>query len=174
MEIKVEKITDESLMQWACSMTIDQASSATLDSIYRCEHSPMRTQMFKVEMNDIPTYVSVHFVRHPQGVVPFVKSNRSDRCGRGKVIDRDSPVNHGMIINAQALINIARKRLCMQADHKTRNVMLALKKAIGEVDPALEKYMVPECEYRRGCNELKPCGYWEGVDSSDEVSKYAI
>lgn len=163
MEIKIEKITDEPLMQWACSMTIDQASSATLDSIYKCEHSPMRTQLFKVELRDIPTYVSVHLVRHNQGVTHFVKSNRDDRCGRGKLIDRMSPVNHGMIINAQALINMAKKRLCKQADNRTYNVMSMLKSAMKVADPALAKYMVPECEYRRGCNELKPCGHWEAV-----------
>jgi hypothetical protein len=162
MKIIVKKITDEALMRLACSYTINAESKMTLEKIYRCEHSPMRTQMFTVEMIDVPTFVSVHFVRHKHGVEHFVKSNRDDRGG--VLADRNTPVNHLMLCNAQALINMSRKRLCRTAHDETVAVMRAVKRAVKSVDWYLAEYMVPECEYRQGCHELKPCGYWDAVN----------
>jgi hypothetical protein len=158
--VTVEKLTDERLMQRACAITIDKDSKATLDSIYDCEHSPIRTQMFWIEMKNIPSFVSVHLVRHKFGVEHFVKSLREDRCGKGNEVEtRNSPVNHGMLINAQALINMARKRLCGKASKETLAVMAMIKEKVQEVDPVLAKYLVPECIYRGGvCHEPKSCG----------------
>jgi len=158
MKITVTKITDDALMRLACSYTINAESKMTLDKIYRCEHSPMRTQLFTVEMVGIPTFVSVHFVRHKHGVEHFVKSNRDDRGG--EKADRDTPVNHLMLCNAQALINMARKRLCSKAHKETINAMIYIREAVREVDPDLAIFMVRECEYRQGCNELRSCGFW--------------
>lgn len=161
MNIKITKLTDEALMRKACKFTISAESSMTLDKIYRCEHSPMRTQIFVVEMFDIPTFVSVHLVRHAQGVTHFVKSNRDDRPGYSGDAGRMQPVNHMMLANAQALVNMARKRLCAKAHKETVNVMLHIRKAVGQVDPSLASFMVRECEYRNRCNELKTCGYFK-------------
>jgi predicted CDP-diglyceride synthetase/phosphatidate cytidylyltransferase len=161
--IDVEKVTDIDLMQWACSMTIDAKSNMSLPKIYKCEHSPIRTQWFKVSMFNIFTMVSIHFVRHNKGVTHFVKSMRDDR-GAVEVADRYTHINHGMLINAQALINMARKRLCYKASEETRYTMIQLKKAIRKVDPDLAKYMVPECIYRgKVCPELKPCKEMKGI-----------
>jgi len=161
MRVVVTKLTDEALMRKACSYTINAESKMSLAKIYRCEHSPMRTQMFTVELIGIPTFVSVHFVRHHVGVDHWVKSNREDRGGTGKE-DRWSPVNHMMLINAQSLVNLSRKRLCLAAHKETVRVMRAIKAAVAECDPDLAAVMVPECEYRGGCHELKSCGYWRG------------
>lgn len=161
-EIKIvaKKLTDVSLMQEACAFTINKESKMTLDKIYQCEHSPCRTQMFKIEMYDIPTFVSVHLVRHKIGVEHFVKSNREDRPGySGQDLGRRQPVNHMMVLNAQTLIQMARKRLCGGTHAETRQVMIMIRESIQMVDPDLAKYMVRECEYRNGrCPELKSCG----------------
>jgi hypothetical protein len=45
LSVKVEKITDLDILQWACSMTIDSESEMNLERIYRNEHSPMRTNL---------------------------------------------------------------------------------------------------------------------------------
>lgn len=157
MKIKAEKITNLALMQWACSMTIDADTNIQLDNIYKNEHSPMRTQLFKVEMISIPSFVSVHFVRHTQGVMHFCKTLRDDRGATGRE-DRWTPTNHGMIVNAQALVNMARKRLCSKSHKKTVEVMEQLRATVSMVDPCLADYMVPECVYRGGrCFETKPC-----------------
>lgn len=163
MEISIKKYTDEALMRRACEMTMHGASSnMTLEKIYECEHSPMRTQMFWVEMLDIPTFASVHFVRHKIGVEHFVTSNREDRGGKEET-DRWTPVNHGMLINAQALINMARKRLCYKAHHEVRKIMEEIVNSMYMIDADLADRMVPDCEYRNGCHELRPCGYFESL-----------
>lgn len=162
MKIEVEKLTDLDLMRWACEMTIDHKSLVSLDSIYKCEHSPMRTQLFKISMCGIPTFVSTHFVRHSKGVVHYVKTQRDDRGGT-EDSNRWTPTNHGMICNAQALINMSRKRLCLNSHHETVAIMRELKDRVREVDNDLAKYMVRECEYRGGCYELNSCGWWDKI-----------
>lgn len=173
-EVIVEKLTGDDLLRWACSMTIDSDSAMTLGRIYRNEHSPMRTQLFKVSMYNIPTFVSVHFVRHNIGIMGhYCKTQRDDRIAEteGTTPDRWTPTNHGILCNAQALINIARKRLCYTSHWATRKVMWDIHRQVELVDPALAKRLVPECIYRGGiCHEDKMCGkkplirYWKEVE----------
>jgi hypothetical protein len=163
MEISIKKYTDEALMRRACEMTMHgETSNMTLEKIYKCEHSPIRTQMFWIEMLGIPSFASTHFVRHKIGVEHFVSTNREDRGGNGEA-NRWTPVNHGMLINAQALINMARKRLCYKAHHEVRKIMEEIFKSMCLLDVDLANHMVPECEYRNGCHELRPCGYFESL-----------
>lgn len=162
MQVKVSKVTSPDLMRWACAMTIDSESNMTMDRIYRNEHSPMRTQMFTVEMLDIPTFVSTHFRTHAQGVTHFVKSLREDRCGKGDE-GRWTPTNHGMFLNAQSLINLSRKRLCYKSHASTISVMWMIRDEVDKVDSRLAKYMVPECIYRNGCHEDRTCGWYKEV-----------
>lgn len=61
--------------------------------------------------------------------------------------------------NAQALINISRKRLCAKASPETRQAWTEIKKAIADVDPVMTEKMVPECVYRSFCPECGCCGY---------------
>lgn len=160
MDIRVEKLTTIELARRACESTMhkENVSRIPLARLYRAEHSPMRTQLFWVEMIDIPTFVSVHLVRHKIGVEHFVSTNRIDR-GAEVVADRNTPVRHSMLINAQALVNLARKRLCRKASEETQEVMRRIREGIGEADPELYPYLVPDCAYRGGrCMEMKPCG----------------
>lgn len=161
MQITVKRLTDQSLMNRACEMTMHgQKSKVSASKLYASEHSPIRCVMFWVEMTGIPTFVSVHLVRHKHGVEHFVQSNRDDLYLNGTEVkvDRDTPVNHGMLINAQALIQISRKRLCLKSHVKTVGVWVRLKRAIRESDPDLASFMVPECVYRNGiCPEIREC-----------------
>ncbi|MBV5310806.1 hypothetical protein [Chromatium okenii] len=159
MQITATKLTDIELLRRACDMTRHEgqsASTVSLAAMYRCEHSPIRTQLFWIEMSRIPTFVSVHLVRHSIGVTHYVESNRDDKGG--KDTGRNMPVNHAMLINAQALMAMARKRLCSNAHVDTMRVMGRIKVAVADVDPDLAKAMVPDCVYRGGCHELKSCG----------------
>lgn len=160
MRISVEKLTNVDLARRACQFTTHSHADSmiSLGKLYRCEHSPMRTQMFWVEMKGIPNFVSVHFVRHKIGVEHYVQTMRNDR-GAGEVANRLTPTNHAMFINAAALVSMARKRLCTKAHTETRAVMDAIRAEVAEVDRDLADYMVPECVYRGNvCHELKPCG----------------
>lgn len=165
MKITASKLTNPDLARLACQYTMHShaASSITMDRLYAMEHSPIRTQLFAVEMVGIPNFVSVHFVRHHVGVDHYVQTMRVDR-GADDVANRLTPTNHLMIANAQALINMARKRLCHKASPETRETMEAVRTAIGGVDPDLGSVMVPECQYRGFiCHERPACGQMPNV-----------
>lgn len=138
--------------------------------ILLAEHSPIRSLTYEIVLKDIPNFVSVHLVRHKHGVEHFVQTQRDDRTG----VDRNErsqtdPVNHFMDVNAQALINISRKRLCRQSHRDTR---VAWKDALKQVDPFICNVCVPECIYRGFCPEMKPCGYSDTDVYKDRLSLY--
>lgn len=154
MKVIVTKKSTVEDLQLACSFTADKASKASLARMYSCRHSPIRTQIFYVEMYDIPTYVSVHLVRHKIGCEHFVKSNR----GKDAVITRDTPVNHLMLMNAESLMNLAHARLCYKSDVQTVSVMRKIREAMEAVDSDLVSHLIPICVYRNGiCPELTEC-----------------
>ena len=165
MTVIVEKLTDNNLMREMCESTMHYRLESKMTSLtmYNCEHSPIRAVLFTIKMEGIPSFVSVHLVRHNVGVQHFVQTMRNDR-GAEDVANRNTPVNHTMIANAQALINMARKRLCYKASDETREVFNLIVDAIARVDEDLPKFMEPECIYRGGfCHEPKCCGKVEGV-----------
>ena len=159
MQVVVEKITGIDLMREACEFTINAESTMTLQKIYRAEHSPLRTQLFVVKMRNIPSFVSVHFVRHKVGVEHYVRSNREDRASNSGDEGRWAQTNHMMVINAQAMINMARKRLCSKAHKITIAVMSMVRDGVYEIDPDLGNFMVHDCIYRGRCVELRTCGF---------------
>ena len=71
----------------------------------------------------------------------------------------DNPVNYAGEANAQALINVSKKRLCHQASNETRTYMEDLKTSILIVDRAISDVMVPSCIYRGGCPEMQMCSF---------------
>jgi hypothetical protein len=127
------------------------------------EHSPIRTLNFCIKMV-IPYYVSVHFCRHFIGVTHFVQSQRNDRqenYDRTKA-PQDSPVSHMMYINAQELMFMSRRRLCMQASPETRAVMQEIVRLVEEQCPEFVGTLEPMCSYRGGrCTEFNPCGLYK-------------
>ena len=158
ISVCVYKITPANMAARACSFTEGRViPKVTMDVLYRAEHSPIRTQIFWIEMFNIPTFVSVHLVRHKIGVEHFVQSNREDRGG-DITANRLTPINHAMLANANALINMARKRLCNRSHLHTQGVMAAITLGVYTLDAPLAKAMVPECRYRGQCPEFKPCG----------------
>jgi hypothetical protein len=158
--IKIVPVTDLALVQRAAQMTTHgQPIKAPLRAWYRTEHSPVRARLFWIELTPIPSFVSVHLTRHKIGVEHFVQSMRDDRGGAGdSVVNRLTPVNHGMLANAQALMTMSRKRLCYAASGKTVAAWRRVRKAMESTDPDLAAHMVPECVYRNGiCPEFREC-----------------
>lgn len=211
--VSVRKLTDVNLMREACEMTFLGKSQQSLLSIYKTEHSPVRTQLFWVKLTQIPLYVSTHLIRHHVGSVPFQLSCRTDRNGGNpgliakldEVInslnclagqpeeyvkpiiqsvvaelewlqensDRYTPVNLGVLINAQSLIDMSKLRLCNQASPETRQVFSAIKDEIAKVDPELAAMMVRKCVYRGGlCGESRCCGYNCTAPFKKELANY--
>lgn len=135
-------------------------------------HSPLRGRIFIIEMT-VPYWVSVHFSRHKVGVDHFVQSQRTDRTGEERdKKPQDAPVRHTMLINAEAIINISRKRLCCKASPETQEAWNAVVKALREVDPILASFCVPECIFRGFCPEFESCGRFDKPKAIAYREKY--
>ena len=169
-KIKVEMIKHPTDEDWLfckqCALNTIGKSSTKLPSsewkekILRAEHSPIRTLWFAFKM-EIPYWVSVHFVRHHIGTEHFVQSQRDDRTDNN-IPRAEKPqgefVTHIMYINAQELMFMARRRLCMQASAETRKVMKQIVDLVLETNPEFNNVLVPMCEYQGRCPEFNPCG----------------
>lgn len=153
--------------------------------ILLAEHSPIRLLEYDFTIEDIRQWVTVHLVRHHAGCEKFVHTQRQDINDQVEVItkrlmeilqqegllkeewrERDymfqgEPNEMDMTCNAQAFINISRKRLCIGcASVETRMAWQVVINALSEVDPVLAEKCVPECLYRGFCPEGKKCcGY---------------
>lgn len=141
-------------------------TSATAEwkhKMLKCEHSPIRTLMFTIQLIDVPYWVSVHYVRHKYGIEHYVRSQRNDRQSQ---YDRNSapqnaPVNHIIEVNAQELMFMARKRLCSKAATETKQVMEMIVEAVVKVCPEFKPFLVPQCEYLGRCPEIYGCGMFD-------------
>ncbi len=141
--------------------------------ILLAEHSPIRQLMFKWKWEWLMSWVSVHFVRHKYGIEHWVSTQRTDRTGE----DRDkksqnSPVSHECMANAQAMINISRKRLCNCASVETRKAWQEVIEEVKKVDSVLASVCVPDCIYRGFCPEYKKCGYSETEKYRKRLEEY--
>lgn len=137
------------------------------------EHSPIRRIKFYWRWRDLKYWVSVHLVRHKFGIDHFVSTQRTDRTG----INRDNLlqsafVNHACEANAQALINISRKRLCTCASKETREAWQMVKDEVAKTEPELASCMVRECIYRGFCPEMNGCGYDKTKAFEEELKVY--
>lgn len=132
------------------------------------EHSPIRLLEYDWSWSDIMQWVTTHLVRHHEGCEKFVHTQRGDRrtlleeynVSSRNELPQGATNDMDMTANAQALINISRKRLCSCASKETREAWQQVRAAIAEVDPVMASKMVPECIYRGFCPEfMNPCGY---------------
>lgn len=145
------------------------------------EHSPIRLLEYDWTWGSIKQWVTAHLVRHHEGCEKFVHSQRGDRrkiledygintrdeLPQGALNDMD------MTANAQALINISRRRLCSCASKETREAWQQLKESIAKIDPIMASKMVPECLYRGFCPEfMNPCGYSKTDKYQQDLKKY--
>ncbi len=167
------QVSVTSLLSWEgalndCRFTLRKPDIAREPSdrfkrdLIRSEHSPLRSLIFEITLEDIPYFVSVHLCRHHVGVQHFVSTSRPDRTSSALTnhdIPRDTPVNHRMIVNAQAILNISRLRLCAKASRETRDTWQAVVDELSKTEPILAAACVPSCVYRGLCPEFQPCGY---------------
>lgn len=142
-------------------------------NILLAEHSPIRRITVGWTWAGLKSWASVHFVRHWLGIVHWVSTQRTDRTGRNRdEIPQSALVMHECEANAQALINISRKRLCMQASPETRGAWQLVKNEVDKRDPVLASVMVRECIYRGFCPEMKCCGYTQTDDYAKALAAY--
>lgn len=153
--------------------------------ILLAEHSPIRLLEYDFTIEGIRQWVTTHLVRHHEGCEKFVHTQRQDinadieKVTRKviEVLSDASMINDGwrerdylfqgsvndmdMTCNAQAFMNISRKRLCMGcASTETRQAWEIVIDMLNEFDPILAEKCVPECVYRGFCPETdRCCGY---------------
>ena len=60
-------------------------------------------------------------------------------------------------VNAEELMVMANKRLCMKSAEMTRKVMQEMCRLAQEATPELEGLLVPMCEWCGTCREMHPC-----------------
>lgn len=145
------------------------------------EHSPIRLVEFEWTWSGIKQWVTTHIVRHHEGCEKMVHSQRGDRRAileeygvesRDK-LPQGAENDMDMTANAQALINISRKRLCSCASPETRAAWKQVQEEIRKIDPIMAEKMVPECIYRGFCPEfMSPCGYSETSQYQEALKKY--
>lgn len=145
------------------------------------EHSPIRLVEFEWTWGSIKQWVTTHIVRHHEGCEKMVHSQRGDRRAIFEeygVETRDqlpqgAENDMDMSANAQALINISRKRLCNCASPETRAAWEQVQESIRKIDPVMAEKMVPECIYRGFCPEfMNPCGYSKTPQYQKALKKY--
>lgn len=142
------------------------------------EHSPIRLLEYDFTWEDIRMWVSTHIVRHHEGCEKFVHSQRTDRNEALKALNRDDLpqglVNDmDMTCNAQAFINISRKRLCKCASKETREAWELVIEYLKTIDPVLASKCVPECLYRGFCPEFdRCCGYCNTEKFKKDLKEY--
>lgn len=178
MKVTVKQVTPWSRAYEAALMTEGKRTSKEpmdewKDKILMAEHSPIRMVEYDIYFENIPSFVAMHLVRHHIGCEKFVVTNREDRRNvNPEEVNRLTPVDMIMTCNAQALINISRKRLCNKASKETRDVWQAVKNAIAEIDPIMARRMCRECVYRGFCPEMKPCGFVDTNKHMEEMVEY--
>lgn len=145
------------------------------------EHSPIRLLEYDWSWSEIMQWVTTHLVRHHEGCEKFVHTQRGDRrtlleeynVSSRNELPQGATNDMDMTANAQALINISRKRLCSCASKETREAWQQVKAAIAEIDPVMASKMVPECIYRGFCPEfMNPCGYSKTEKYQQDLKKY--
>lgn len=132
-----------------------QPSEKWKNEMCMAEHSPLREVVYRVECKDMPRRAMSHLVRHHEGIEKYVETSRPDRNPNA---DKDT-VDVAFTINAQALIQISRFRLCGTSWHETRTSWTKILEAINETDTTILAWCQPRCVQIGACPELKCCGY---------------
>ena len=169
-------VTVERLTPWSLALDLARATAGKDENgsepsggwkamMLECRHSPIRAIMFHIRIENLPSWVSVHFVRHKIGIEHYVRSQRSDRTGEDRdKLPQDSFVTHDMIVNADEILSISERRLCGKASPETRGVWEAVCKKFLEIgEKELYEACKPYCVTHGGCREPKTCGYYDAT-----------
>ena len=179
------RVVNAARRTWGKKPINKEPSIAFKKEILLAEHSPIRLLEYDFTIENLRQWVTVHLVRHHEGCEKFVHTQRQDInteiektvANMVKVLEDAGLTRDGwrerdymfqgegndmdMTCNAQAFINISRKRLCYGcASKETREAWELVIEYLKEVDPILAEKCVPECIYRGFCPEKKRCcGY---------------
>lgn len=192
------RVVNAARRTWGKAPIDHEPSDKFKREILLAEHSPIRLLEYDFTIENIRQWVTTHLVRHHEGCEKFVHTQRQDindeiekitktiieifrdegilRVGwrerdylfQGQANDMD------MTCNAQAFINISRKRLCIGCPSpETRLAWKIVIEKLEEIDPILAEKCVPECVYRGFCPEVKRCcGYVNTPEYQKHLEEY--
>ena len=191
------RVVNAARRTWGKKPIDHEPSDGFKKKILLAEHSPIRLLEYDFTSEDVRQWVTVHLVRHHEGCEKFVHSQRQDINAdveniTKKVIEVLSDAgmlkdgwkerdymfqgehnDMDMTCNAQAFINISRKRLCNCASPETREAWKLVIEMLKEVDPILASKCVPECVYRGFCPEFgRCCGYCNTEAYKERLAEY--
>ena len=191
------RVVNAARRTWGKKPINHEPSDSFKKKVLLAEHSPIRLLEYDFTIEDVRQWVTVHLVRHHEGCEKFVHSQRQDINAdieniTKKVIEvladagmlkdgwkeRDYMFqgehnDMDMTCNAQAFINISRKRLCTCASPETREAWKLVIEMLKEVDPILASKCVPECVYRGFCPEVgRCCGYCNTEAYKERLKDY--
>ena len=179
------RVVNSARRTWGKKPINHEPSDKFKKKILLAEHSPIRLLEYDFTIEDLRQWVTVHLVRHHEGCEKFVHTQRQDINSEVEVITKrlievlqqEGLLREGwrerdymfqgegndmdMTCNAQAFINISRRRLCVGcASPETRKAWSLVIDALRDHDPILAEKCVPECLYRGFCPEFdRCCGY---------------
>jgi sarcosine oxidase delta subunit len=192
------RVVNAARRTWGKAPINHEPSDKFKREILLAEHSPIRLLEYDFTIEDIRQWVTTHLVRHHEGCEKFVHTQRQDINDEiekvtANVIKALSDVgltNEGwrerdylfqgscndmdMTCNAQAFINISRKRLCKGCTSpETRKAWEIVIEMLKSVDPILAEKCVEECLYRGFCPERKRCcGYVDTNAYKTRLNEY--
>lgn len=192
------RVVNAARRTWGKKPITKEPSDKFKKKILLAEHSPIRLLEYDFTIENIRQWVTVHLSRHHEGCEKFVHSQRQDITTEvvdiaNKVIEvlKDAGLlregwkerdylfqgqenDMDMTCNAQAFINISRKRLCKGCPSpETRRAWELVIEMLSEVDPILASKCVPECIYRGFCPEFdRCCGYCNTNDYQNKLKEY--
>ena len=139
---------------------VNPPDSAWISGMLEARHSPIRYARYSFEFSGIPSNTATHFARHVHAQ-PYVSTLRTDRVKEidGDQAPRCTPVDMILDVNAEELMVMANKRLCLQAAEITSEIMRGMVKLASTATPEIAPFLVPMCSYHGGvCHELNGCG----------------
>lgn len=192
------RVVNAARRTWGKEPINHEPSDKFKKEILLAEHSPIRLLEYDFTISDIRQWVTVHLVRHHEGCEKFVHTQRQDMNDQIEKITKEivricevegltrdgwkerdylfqgQENDMDMTCNAQAFINISRKRLCKGcASPETRLAWEIVIEKLEEIDPILAEKCVPECIYRGFCPERKRrCGYIDTMAAQVRLVKY--
>lgn len=192
------RVVNAARRTWGKAPINHEPSDKFKRKILLAEHSPIRLLEYDFTIENLRQWVTVHLVRHHEGCEKFVHTQREDINQEiekitkrmmdllyevGLLVEgwkpRDymfqgSPNDMDMTCNAQAFINISRKRLCKGCPSpETRQAWELIIEYLKEVDPILASKCVPECIYRGFCPEFERCcGYCNTKQFEERLKDY--
>lgn len=191
-----KRVLNAARRTWGKKPLDKEPSDKFKKKILLAEHSPIRLLEYDFTIENLRQWVTVHLVRHHEGCEKFVHTQRQDINSEVEVITKrlievlqeEGLLREGwkerdymfqgegndmdMTCNAQAFINISRKRLCMGCTSpETRLAWKLVIDALREVDPVLAEKCVPECLYRGFCPETDRCCGYVNTDAYQERLK---